>query len=92
MKCVMLLSRCLVLFLMLLTCIVGVAWRHNTLDVITITKDTALAAPTGLVKRVGDRSVILHWDPLVDSRLAGYYVYRVHSLTWLLEQPRGILV
>ena len=32
-------------------------------------KDAALVVPTGLVKRVGDRSVILHWDPLVDSHL-----------------------
>ncbi len=48
--------------------------------------------PTGLVKRVGDRSVILHWDPIVDAHLAGYRVYRVPSLTGLLEQPRGLLL
>ncbi len=51
-----------------------------------------MAVPTGLVKRVGDRSVILHWDPVVDAHLAGYHVYRVPSLTGLLEQPRGLLV
>src|SRR5215813_13347338 len=92
MKCVMLLSRCLVLFLMLLTCILGVAWRQNTLGVTMTTKDAALAVPTSLVKRIGDRSVMLHWDPVVDSRLAGYRVYRVPSLTGLLEQPRGLLL
>jgi hypothetical protein len=88
----MLLIRCLVLFLMLLICIVGVAWRQDTLGVITTTQDAVLAVPTGLVKRVSDRSVIVHWDPVVDSHLAGYHVYRVPSLTGLLEQPRGLLL
>src|ERR1043166_7973655 len=92
MKCVALLNRCLVLCLMLLTCFVGVAWRQNTLGVITTTKNAAMPVPTGLVKRVGDRSVILHWEPVVDSHLAGYHVYRVPSLTGLLEQPRGLLL
>ena len=92
MKCVLLLIRCSVLFLMLLTCILGVAWRQNTLGVITTTKDAALVVPTSLVERVGDRSVILHWDPVIDSHLAGYRVYRVPSLTGLLEQPRGLLL
>ena len=35
----------------------------------------------GLVKRVGDRSVILHWDPVVASGLVGYHVYRAPSAT-----------
>src|ERR1043166_7179416 len=91
MKCVMLLSRCLVLFLMLLTCILGVAWRQGTLGIITTTKDAALAVPTGLVKRVGDRSIVLHWAPVVDSHLAGYHVYRAPSATGPLAQLRGIL-
>src|SRR5713101_6833012 len=90
MKCVVLLSRCLVVFLMLVTCILGVAWRQNTLGVITTTKDATLAVPTGLVKRVGDRSVILHWDLLVGSHLAGYHVYRAPSATGLLEPSRGL--
>jgi len=33
----------------------------------------------GLVERVGDRSVVLHWDPVVGSGLAGYRVYRAAS-------------
>ena len=78
-KCAMLWSRCLVLYLMLLACMVGVAWRHNTLGISTTTQETALAVPTGLVQRVGDRSVILHWDPVVDAHLAGYRVYRMES-------------
>src|SRR5215510_870833 len=91
MKCVMLLSRCLVLCLMLLTCTLGVAWRQGTLGIIMTTKDATLAVPTGLVKRVGDRSIVLHWDPIVDSHLAGYHVYRAPSATGPLAQPRGIL-
>ena len=62
------------------------------MSVITTTKNATLAVPTGLVKRVGDHSVILHWDPIVDSHLAGYRVYRVPSLTGLLEHPRGLLL
>jgi hypothetical protein len=69
-----------------------VAWRPNTLSIITTTQNAVLAVPTGLVRRVGDRSVILHWDPIVDAHLAGYRVYRVPSLTGLLEQPRGLLL
>jgi hypothetical protein len=77
---------------MLLPCILGVAWRQDTLDVLTKTHDAALAVPTGLVKRVGDRSVTLHWAPIVDSHLAGYHVYRVSAATGLLEQPRSLLL
>jgi hypothetical protein len=91
MKCVMVLSRCLVLFLMLLTCTLGVAWRQGTLGIVTTTKDAALAVPTGLVKRVGDRSIVLHWDPIVDSHLAGYHVYRAPSATGPLAQSRAML-
>src|SRR5262244_637016 len=91
MKCVVLLSRCLGLFLMLLACILGVAWRQDTLGVSTKTGNAAIAVPTGLVKRVGDRSVILHWDPVVDSRLAGYHVYRVSSEAGPSEQYRVTL-
>jgi hypothetical protein len=62
------------------------------LDVLTKTQDAPLAAPTGLVKRVGDRSVILHWAPIVDSHMAGYHVYRTSSATGLVKQPRGLLL
>ena len=51
-----------------------------------------MPAPTGLVARSGDRSVILHWNPIIDSRLAGYHVYRRPAATGLLEQPRGLLL
>jgi hypothetical protein len=42
---------------------------------------TALAInpPTGLVLSSGDRSVILHWNPNMETNLSGYKVYR--SLT-----------
>jgi hypothetical protein len=46
---------------------------------ITKTADATLAAPQGLVQRVGDRSVILHWDSGADSRVAGYHVYRAST-------------
>jgi hypothetical protein len=45
----------------------------------------------GLVQRIGDRSVILHWDPVVDSGLAGYHVYRAPAATGLFEQHSGTL-
>ena len=39
----------------------------------------AIQAPTGLVSRTGDQSIVLHWDPNAEANLAGYRVYR--SLT-----------
>jgi hypothetical protein len=45
----------------------------------------------GLVKRVGDRSVILHWDPIVDAGLAGYHVYRGPSATGPFKQHSATL-
>lgn len=36
----------------------------------------AIEAPTGLVSRTGDRSIVLHWDKNSDANLTGYRVYR----------------
>src|SRR2546430_15244402 len=36
----------------------------------------AIQAPTGLVSRAGDKSIVLHWDRNTESNLAGYRVYR----------------
>ena len=36
----------------------------------------AINPPTGLVKRSGDLSVVLHWDRNSETNLAGYRVYR----------------
>src|SRR5437879_5529484 len=36
----------------------------------------AIQAPTGLVSRTGDQSIVLHWDPVSDANLEGYRVYR----------------
>lgn len=36
----------------------------------------AIEAPTGLVSRTGDRSIVLHWDKNTEPNLAGYRVYR----------------
>ena len=92
MKCVMLWIRCSVVFLLLLTCIVGVGWRQSTLGGITNPETAAVPVLTGLVQRVGDRSVMLHWDPIVDSRLAGYHVYRVPSAPRLVERSSRLLL
>ena len=39
----------------------------------------AIDAPSGVVSRSGDRSVVLHWDAVVDSTLAGYRAYRAST-------------
>ena len=49
-----------------------------------------MVVPMGLVQRIGDRSVIHHWDPIVDSRLAGYHVYRVPSTAGLVEEQQKV--
>ncbi len=36
----------------------------------------AIQAPTGLLSRTGDQSVVLHWDKVTDASLGGYRVYR----------------
>jgi hypothetical protein len=36
----------------------------------------AIDAPTGLVHRAGDQSIVLHWDRNRDPNLSGYRVYR----------------
>jgi hypothetical protein len=88
-NCMVWLTRCLVASFTLFACIVGVAWGQDTAGAMTQTQDAATAVPMGLVKRVGDRSVILHWDPVVASGLAGYRVYRASSPTDPFE-PRSV--
>jgi hypothetical protein len=36
----------------------------------------AINIPTNLVSRLGDKSIVLHWDQSTDPTLAGYNVYR----------------
>ena len=36
----------------------------------------AIEAPTGLVSRAGDQSIVLHWDKNTEANLSGYRVYR----------------
>ena len=43
---------------------------------ITVQTVLAIAPPTGLVSRTGDRSIVLHWDKNSESNLSGYRVYR----------------
>ena len=73
------LTRRVALTCMLLACTVGAAWGQDTAGAMTQTQGAAIAGPMGLVERVGDRSVVLHWDPVVGSGLAGYRVYRAPS-------------
>jgi hypothetical protein len=84
------LTRCLVLSLLLWTFTVGAAWGQDTAGIVTKTEDAAMVVPRGLVQRVGDRSIILHWDPIVDSHLAGYHIYRVPSATGLVEEQQRV--
>jgi hypothetical protein len=80
------LTRCVALSLVLLAFAVVTAWGQDTARVLTETDDAAMVVPMGLVQRAGDRSVILHWDPVVDSGLAGYHVYRAASATEPFER------
>jgi hypothetical protein len=47
--------------------------------VVIVNTAAAIEAPTGLVSRTGDRSIVLHWDKNSEPNLSGYRVYR--SLT-----------
>lgn len=40
-----------------------------------------LDAPSGLVSRIGDQSIVLHWDPVMDPSVTGYRVYRAATNT-----------
>jgi hypothetical protein len=80
-KYIVCLTRGLALTFMLCTLTVGAAWGQDTADTLTKTQDATMAVPMDLVKRIGDRSVILHWAPVVEFRLAGYRVYRASSAT-----------
>ena len=46
---------------------------------VTFRTAVAIEAPTGLVSRTGDRSIVLHWDRNSESNLSGYRVYRSFS-------------
>src|SRR6266699_2836032 len=35
-----------------------------------------IQAPTALVSRAGDQSIVLHWDRNAEANLSGYRVYR----------------
>ena len=43
---------------------------------VTFRTAVAIEAPTGVVSRAGDQSIVLHWDRNGESDLAGYRVYR----------------
>ena len=86
MKCLVWLTRCVALSLVLFACASGTAWGQDTASGLTEPDDAVMVMPMGLVQRAGDRSVILHWDPIVGSGLAGYHVYRASSATELFER------
>src|SRR5262245_42601174 len=84
------LTRCLASSLLLFTFAAGVAWGQDIAGVLKKTEDAAMVVPKGLVQRIGDRSVILHWEPIVDSHLVGYHVYGVPSATGLVEEQQRV--
>src|ERR1022692_2878689 len=43
---------------------------------VTFPPALAIEAPTGLVSRAGDQSIVLHWDKNTEANLSGYRVYR----------------
>ena len=43
---------------------------------LTVETTVAIQAPTGLVSRAGDQSIVLHWDRNTETNLGGYRVYR----------------
>jgi hypothetical protein len=90
-KRILWLTQCLALSLALFPFTVGVAWGQKAPGVITKAEDAAMVAPTALVQRAGDRSIILHWDPVLDSDLAGYHIYRAPSATGPFEQHSATL-
>jgi len=45
----------------------------------TLCAAVAIQAPTGLVSRTGDQSIVLHWDRNSEISLSGYRVYRAGS-------------
>src|SRR5579859_5021418 len=45
----------------------------------TLRMAVAIQSPTGLVSRIGDQSLVLHWDRNSDTGLAGYRVYRASN-------------
>ncbi|MGH9647012.1 MAG: glucoamylase family protein [Bryobacteraceae bacterium] len=54
---------------------------------------SASEAPSGLVSRAGDRSIVLHWDPSEVPAVAGYRIYRAVENTgaFLLLNPNVLL-
>src|SRR5436309_11216341 len=53
----------------------------------------AIQAPTGVVSRTGDKSIVLHWDPNSEANLAGYRVYRsTNSVGPFALQTSSLLV
>jgi hypothetical protein len=51
----------------------------------------AISTPTGFVNRIGDQSIVLHWDKLADPTLSGYRVYRALSSGGPFTQIGGLL-
>jgi hypothetical protein len=85
------LTHCFGVSLVLLAFTRGAAWGQDISDDLPETEGAAIVAPVGLMQRVGDRSIILHWNPVVDSGLGGYHVYRASSATGPSEQHRATL-
>jgi len=70
--------------------------RRRILSILTLAAAIHTAAaintPTNLVSATGDKSIVLHWDPVLDPTLAGYDVYRSSSISGPFTLQNGALL
>ena len=86
-------ASCLRLTFIFLILITSIANGQPALTLgTTPTEGVTEVAPIELVKRIGDRSIILHWTPISNAALAGYHVYRATSAAGPFEQRTAALL
>lgn len=80
------------LFVLLMSVLSPDMMREASVTIATTAEPTAVVAPIGLAQRAGDRSVILHWEPVSNSDLSGYRIYRSASSESLFEPRHASLL
>ena len=84
---------CLKFSIIFVMVIASVAYGQSALTPNTIQAEVVEdIAPIEVVKRIGDRSIILHWTPVSHASLAGYHVFRAASATDVFEQRTSSLL
>ena len=79
--------------MVLLIGMVGVAAAQDvSISAGSVSDGASIAAPTGVVERAGDRSVILHWEPVASPELVGYHVYRALAAPTTFERQSAGLI